>query len=238
MILLAFLVVLWRTQPAKADVTITAFRYTLDDVTWIGLDGATLEPGYINVAVTWRNNSTESVDTLLTLVVEDQGQDPDEERVTVAPNEEVTAALLMEFMEGERRVTAIIYKEDDMVRLDSKTVSVSVVEIVPPPEPSAVITDIKAQVNTTWVDLAGLDIKKGDTLTLGVFWQNTTPNAGLSATTSLTATKPDGATVSATPITGETRLVDPGGTTTIMYSLLFDMAGTWSLEAVLDGDIV
>lgn len=133
-LLLAFLVVLWRTQPAKADVTITAIQYTLDDITWIGLDGATLEPGYINVAVTWKNNSSEPVDTLLTLVVEDQGQEPDQERVTLAPNEEVTSALLMEFTEGERRVTAIIYEEETMKELGRMTASVSVKEEVKPAE--------------------------------------------------------------------------------------------------------
>lgn len=133
-LLLAFMVVIWRTKPVAADVAITAIRYTLDDVTWIGLNGATLEPGYINVAVTWRNNSSESINTLMILVVEYQEQEPDQEYVTVAPNEEVTAALLMEFTEGERKVTAIIYEEEMMKELGRMTASVSVKAEVEPAE--------------------------------------------------------------------------------------------------------
>lgn len=277
-ILLAFLVVIWRTKPAEADVTITAIRYTLDDVTWIGLDGATLEPGYINVAVMWRNNSSESVDTLMTLVVEDQGQEPDQEYVTVAPNEEVTSALLMEFIEGSRKVTAIIYKEDDMARLASITVNVSVVAPPPPvctigetkcegfnlyrcqlvgvnpdwvfvesnsqvcgyvpPAPTASATiDIKAQVNSAFVDLEELEIKAGDTVILAVIWKNTTPNAGITATTSLVGTRPDGGTANITLVGTNTRTVGVDGSAYVKYSLLFDAAGTWSFEAVLDGDV-
>lgn len=245
---IAFAVVILRTQPAKADVTITAMRYTLDDVLWIGLDGATLDPGYINVSVTWKNNSSESVDTIMTLEVEDQDQEPDMEYATLAPNEDATAALLMEFTEGERKVTAIVYEEETMKELGRMTVSVSVIEEVGPAEfvlSDLVITPSAIQLGeqvSTGVTITNVGATGGDcTVTLErtgrtPHEQNFTIAAGQQANFNLTwepreagtvTIKFTGPTNSLSGTFGVTTLPPPAEAKGTILAIMAEVRGDW-----------
>lgn len=228
---LAFIAVLWRIKPTAADVTITAIRYTLDDVIWIDLAGATLEPGYVTVAVTWKNNSLESVDTLMTLVVEDQGDEPDEERVTIAPNEEVTSALLMEFMTGSRRVTAVVYEEETMTELAKVTVSCTVEEAVVPAEGH--IIAVMAKVEGEWTLLDGLTFQLNQAVPLVVSWKSDMGSGDPSVKGHITLerTKPDGTKAFLTATSGQDSIVAPGDAGQVYFSITFDQAGSWSFSA-------
>lgn len=129
------------------------------------------------------------------------------------------------------------------VTIDSLSATYEVVAVPPPPEKPGKITDIKVQVNSSWVSPVGLKFDVGSTVTLGVFWKNVTSDARVEATTSLVATKPNGEIVNVPPAGTETRNIPAGSAAYVKYLLLLDRGQapdepTWMIEAILDGDIV
>ena len=106
------------------------------------------------------------------------------------------------------------------------------------PDPEASIVGIYQKVPSgSWPNLNGLTGLWGN-ITVAVRWKNDLTTHAIADFMALELTNPNNVISHPTPVSGQGATVQPGQMVDVMYNININVAGSWQIATVLDGDTV